>query len=736
MFSKPLRFLPILLLLLTLSFPACADGFRPNTFFAADADGNREEVPLSMACSGGALYLLCPQTLYRYPENADDRQIVVDWSEILSRLDTGQPREELLSDFSRTRIDSLIGTPDALYGLNRRHATLHRLTGGGFEPWLTLDAEKSCIAESEGDVLLLDGHLLYLVPSPDADAGDRLFDYDLTTHEVAACDAGDVRALSCGPDRQIALLRASQTSDGGLEIVLRDLRAGAAGALAVGDTACALCYDASQNRLLFLQDGEVHALDTSGKVDSLGFLPVSSGGPDWRMCALPDGSLALLTPQAVHVRRPSARAPSSSPLRVMLHCDALLPSFLAAHPEWDVQCTPADEATASELVLAFLSGTLEQDVIELDASILLRSLAQRGYLADLSSVDSLVSDARLLYPAVQDAVMVRSALIAVPASLTVSSWAYDRERWDAVYPGRTPPQTVSAFLKLCESWLSDVESGKADGPLVYTGTSFFEELYADLLDLYLVEYDRESSGFSFDTPVFRSALEKARALESRYAATAAQAAFPDDRQPLLHTRYIGHLQRDVFAAFGAWDPLLPPVFDPDHAPVVPGQLTVYAVNAATPHLDAALRFLEHAVQSRGTALERLLNPQANEPVQRPQYEQEREALRNSLDSLYRRRAAADESERAEIEQTIALQERLWETGAQNRWLISAEEIAAYRSIARQLVVRDTALSALQRGPDFQSLYSLILQYAHGSIDLDGCIRQMDSRIRLALLEQE
>ena len=186
MFSKPLRFLPILLLLLTLSVPACADGFRPNTFFAADADGNREEVPLSMACSGGALYLLCPQTLYRYPENADDRQIVVDWSEILSRLDTGQPREELLSDFSRTRIDSLIGTPDALYGLNRRHATLHRLTGGGFEPWLTLDAEKSCIAESEGDVLLLDGHLLYLVPSPDADAGDRLFDYDLTTHEVAA----------------------------------------------------------------------------------------------------------------------------------------------------------------------------------------------------------------------------------------------------------------------------------------------------------------------------------------------------------------------------------------------------------------------------------------------------------------------------------------------------------------------------------------------------------------------
>ena len=83
-----------------------------------------------------------------------------------------------------------------------------------------------------------------------------------------------------------------------------------------------------------------------------------------------------------------------------------------------------------------------------------------------------------------------------------------------------------------------------------------------------------------------------------------------------------------------------------------------------------------------------------------------------------------------------MQEQLWRTGAQNRWLISAEEIAAYRAIAERLVIRGTALSDLGRSPELAALYSLILQYADGSIDLNSCIRQMDGRVRLALLERE
>lgn len=736
MFQKPLRFLMAVLLLLTVS-SACADGFIPNTFFAADADGSRAEVPLSMACADGALYLLCPQTLYRYQENAGDKRIVVDWSRILSELDTGQPQEDLLAAFSQTRIDSLIGTPNALYGLNRRYAALHRLSGGGFEPYASLDAEQSKIAQSEGDPLLVGDHLLYLVPSPDADAGDLLFDYHLSTHEVKACDVGRAYALSYGMDGQAALLRASQAADGALEIVQYSPRTGGTQPLSVldGEEAGGLCYDAAQNRLLFLQGGEVYAVDASGEARSIGFFPVPSASPDTRMCVLPGGSLVLLTPQAVYVRGLAANA-SPATLRVMLHDDALLPSFLAAQPELNVRFTPVDEATPADIAQAFLSGTLEQDVIELDVSALFRSLAQKGYLADLSSVDLLTADHRLLYPAVQGALAPQGRLVAVPAGMTVTSWAYNKDRWDACYPDLAPPQTVSAFLALCGDWLAAVESGEADGQLVYAGSSFFEELYADLLELFLAEYDREGGGFSFDTPAFRTALEHARALEERYAA-AAGGVFQDGmQQPLLHTRYIGHLQKDVFAELGVWQPLLPIVFDPNNAPVVTGRLTVYAVNAASPNMQAALLFLEHAVQSRGAALERLLKPQANEPVERPQYRQEREALRSSIAALYERRAAADESELVQIDQTLAMQEQLWRTGAQNRWLISAEEIAAYRAIAERLVIRGTALSDLGRGPELAALYSLILQYADGSIDLNSCIRQMDGRVRLALLERE
>lgn len=138
-------------------------------------------------------------------------------------------------------------------------------------------------------------------------------------------------------------------------------------------------------------------------------------------------------------------------------------------------------------------------------------------------------------------------------------------------------------------------------------------------------------------------------------------------------------------------------------------MTVYVVNAASEHKQEALRFLEFVAENRIYADERLLKPGVNTPVERKGFEEECAALQDNIAYLYSQLEVCDESDKKDIQSTIAFQENLLNRNRDNRWLISEEEIRQYRELARCIQIRQTALTKVQGGLGSQVLYDIFGQ---------------------------
>lgn len=721
-----------------ISLSAYADGLDPNTFFTIDADGQQEDYIISTASANGQLYMLGNQLLYKYAPGDTAKQVLVDWGDILTDLDHGQARSELLDAFSKTRINGLVSNASALFALNYQYGDLYRWTNNSFIHYASLDTKESRIADSIGEKLFLNDHLFYIVPSMDGDTKDMLYDYNIAERMVHKLEIGYVHAISNLRDNSIAILCSPEMSTSTLEIIEYDMLTRSTHTLVVlpDKKVYAMCYSVERQKLLFLEDGKVLALDDDGSLENIGALPVGFGDLQWIMYAFPEDTFAIITQQGVYIRRMTYSSAPSRTLRLCLRNTDIVPSFIAANPDVSVQIADASTIDNTAIAQAFVNGTFEYDVFEIEASSFFRSLIDKGYLADLSVSDKLTDDVAELYPAIQEVIALDGHLWGIPSKMSVETWAYDNEHWKEFIQDAQPPRTFDEYIALCERWLKTVSEGEADYSLVYPSYAFFQMLYSDMFSLYIDQYDRKTETFTFDTPTFRTILKRIKDLEIHYPINAATLLESDLQQPILNVQYWGHLKKDESSGLGQWKSILPIRLDPQNEPVVNGRLAVYAVNINSQNFDEAIAFLNHLLQSRAAADERLLKPASNQPVERPMFMEEREALRKNIEYLHNLKESADEQELAQIEETLAFQENLWVNGEKNRWLISTEEIDVYRQMAKHLIIRETPLAHIQSSADYQSLYNILMKYKDNLIDLENCILELNARLKLILLENE
>lgn len=724
-------FVCVLLLLL----PVChAEKPLTDSFFVTDVNGQCEDYILSTAVFRGDLYMLSNQKLYRYSLTSQEKKTVVDWSVILSALNHGQSRAEWLDDFARTRVNALITAQDAVYGVNERYGTIFRLENDAFVYDTEVDPEQSGIADAFGRIYRTGEHLYYVIHSAGDDA-DTLCDYDLTRQQLTRYDAGHVAEIARVNER-IVLLRESETVQDALEIARLDEQTQSFLTLALFENRniSGICEAEASERLLYLQGNRILELLEQGEAQCVGYIPLEAGSLQYEVLLLSDDAAALVSPSGVYVRAVTAEEPRDHLLRMCLYDTQNIPSFLASNPDIHLMVTDAQQISTEDVIRQLLDGTLAQDVLEVDASSLFQVMADKRYLAELTASSIVANEWEQLYPFVQQAVARDGWILGIPARLQVKTWAYQKELWESVFPDAAPPTNLDELLALFSRWMDDMTTGDAAYCLIYPESICIKALSVDLFQLYIEQFDQADGRLSFHTETFRQTFEAIETLKAACQSRADHVSAEEEIEPLLTSSYHAFLQRDKFSFLEGWVPLLPIALDNQQPPSVSAGMTVYVVNAASEHQQEALRFLEYVAENRTYADERLLKPGVNAPVERAGFAAEYAALQDHIAYLSDQLAVCDESERKELQSTIEAQKALLERNRDNRWLISAEEIQQYRELAQSIRIRQTALTKAASYSGTQTLYDIFRRYVEGNIDLSTCIRMLDERLDMMLME--
>lgn len=720
-------------MILTLH-PICqAEENLADSFFVTDTNGQNEDYIISTALFDGDLYMLSNQKLYLYSLENREKQTIVDWSKILSDLNHGQSRDEWLDDFSRTRVNSLITAKDAVYGVNERYGTIFRLENNEFVYHAEIDPERSGIADAFGTIYQTDEHLYYTIHSPNDDA-DMLCDFDMA-HQMLSCyDAGYVYQIAMIND-QIALLRESENVDGALEIALMDMQTRSFSTLALFENRniSGICDAQENERLLYLQEDKIFELKEQDEDNCIGFIPFEAGSLQYEILLLSDETVALISPSGIYIREVTTEKPSDHILRMSLYDTQYLPSFIASNPDIHLSITDALQTRTEELIRQLLNGTLDQDVIEVDASSLFQIMADKGYLADLTESSIVTAEWEQLYPFIQKAIARDGRILGVPSKLHVETWAYHEEMWKSIHPDLEPPRNFDELMALCWRWIDDIAEDNEEYCLIYPKSIFIEALSMDLFEMYIEQFDQADNELSFDNETFRHTFEELAKLKEAYRGIADHTPVEEDSSSLLISSYDAFLKQDEFFFMNGWIPM-PLVLKNQQNQVINAEMTVYIVNAASKHQQEALRFLEFVVKNRTYADDRLLKPGVNAPVERKGFEEEYAALRDNIDYLYDQLEVCDESVKKELQSTIAYQEALLEKNQDNKWLISEEEIKQYRELARSIQIRQTALTKAQSNSATQILYDIFWRYVEGNMELSTSIRMLDERLDMMLKE--
>ena len=166
---------------------------------------------------------------------------------------------------------------------------------------------------------------------------------------------------------------------------------------------------------------------------------------------------------------------------------------------------------------------------------------------------------------------------------------------------------------------------------------------------------------------------------------------------------------------------------------LPLEVTCVFINAKTKHPEAALAFLEALALSRGDDDRILMNQDDNQPVENPHYEQ---ILADLQALMARRRAELKDmtgAQRTETEDWLKRAAGYYEElKLSQRYIISPEQITAYREMAEHAYVRQ--YSGEYQGA--QEALDILPQYIDGSITMEMYIKEIEGRLNLIRTENQ
>ena len=384
-------------------------------------------------------------------------------------------------------------------------------------------------------------------------------------------------------------------------------------------------------------------------------------------------------------------------------------AFHNEHPDVEVRRDRLSYNTDyDELYRKMLSGELEYDVLRLSTSdIDLRTLAEKGCLADLSHSASLIEAVQQMEPRLLDTVMSDGRLLAVPCRISGRFTKYYADNLAfADFSPEDLPSTYDEFYDFILNW--------KQAPLKNHGKfmPFFDDaspyLLADLVKTVIAEHIIRQQPLTFDTQTFRSLLQKCRQVAASAKKENGHRMFFElnsglivDRQTMLLT------------------------LDGGPVSAIPVAMDYYVINPMSTHMDLAISYVEACVAQYTPEQKLQLYPAYTEPIRYDGYDEFLREWTAEKEALEAQLAAAGEKDRAKYQKELDEHMEYLFDGP-DEYYTSPEDIAFYKKeIAPYLFIPNIAASRLLFNGD-KPFWTVIDNLLESRLTDDQFIAELDS----------
>ncbi len=200
----------------------------------------------------------------------------------------------------------------------------------------------------------------------------------------------------------------------------------------------------------------------------------------------------------------------------------------------------------------------------------------------------------------------------------------------------------------------------------------------------------------------------------------------------LFTNYVNQLGLSLPGAPNDW--VLPPTVGEAKEHTVYGRMHLYILNPYSDQKELAIRYLECAAQTMTDEMRIQMSPKDNSPVPDQDWELRKSQLVEFINSSDTELNGLDGQDKLSLMDEIDKAKAELDAN-QERWEISAKQIAAYQQVAPYIDFAEQSLYlSSYNGLLINDFYQIIMRYLEGQIDLDETIRILDSRTQQIYLE--
>lgn len=695
-----------LLLVLFVSILVCLPSYAEEANTLDLTQMHAYETVTSLCFIDNALYMLGSYGIYEFKEN--ELSTLIDLSDAYTyRYQQERPEDQEQALAWDRAIGYLFTDGQSLYGLHPYSGKIYQIEGSQLKAVSELPNDLLYVASEEffreiKGTVFESGKLFLLLGTDDYEDYEKteLIAFDWASQEYETLSPEGVQSISAGPEgKLLAFIQADESAIWQYDVASDTLEAQLV--QMEGDTPAGIaCYDEkpiyySQNRVI-LAEGIDQSLVKA-------YLPVMYSFGSTQAACSKSGIYAYPDSNYVFLRDVSIEGEVTQKVLTLMGdvSSDIIIGFSIENP--DIAIVSVQSLNTNELQQAALSGDNSVDLFVLSAPGSFAAMREKGYIASLNGNEALTTDAKTLYPTIQDVIFDGDTLIGYPISINPQAWTVNETQWKNLGLGEYPATYDELFEKIA-LWLD----AYADDYPEYTlsdmqqmGTS---NLVSSIVEAYIAQMESQKEQVTFDTADFRAILQSVSDHLDLIAEDHDQWGMA-----LLSSYNMGfgtsYADQDMMRI------LIPPAVKADEVRSLIASANILSVNAASKQIDEATKFIEYYAAHLPNVTRYMLHPDLNEPIESATYKSRVATLQEELKALETRLEGADDEKKDEIEEAIAQKQLTIEHVSENKWDISPESIDTFRAIAQNMYIPyQSALLLKEAGGGYDTLVSVIDQH--------------------------
>lgn len=709
------KLLLCLLALILAALPLGGLAENINSLAVEETVGNIKDV-----CRvGDDLYALANSGVWRLRPDGEMIQVMNAGADLV-----GTPEIKSVYQFS-----FILPLGPTIYLFSGAHQAFYRVEDHGLAPAFP-QADEIFIFEDQGETqkkavlsAVSDGERIFLLLSSFTfDRGQLNELYMLTGEDAAPVPLGETEytALHAAQDGRL-IAGIGDGWGGGQTVMLCDPETKEETVLDDGSSPeqkGGFAWDEESRSLYYTAEGGRAYMRTAGQEPRLfGYLPVQSLYA--ARAFLLGKSYVLFQSPSLYVLDTEADLSKTVTLTVMGFPDeGIIRAFCLQNPGVNVQLDQR-ESDFLGLQSALLTGDTTMDLYVTKSDGIYLEAVQKGYAVKLTASASLTKATENYYDWAKRLLFQNGELYAVPVRAEIDHWTLNRTQWEEMKLGDYP-ETYGDLFRL-QAAFDEAYEGDYYGLMECYGGA--EGMLATVIRQYLLEHEDWTAPVDFDTAEFRSGVQDVMDHRDILEESA-------ERMPLFmaYPQYFGTGYDDADLV----ESVLPPRLSDTAPQVVRGRMELMVLNPASPHQEEALKFLEFYAQHLNMETLYRLDASKTQPLRLDTYGDTKQRLEGQIAAIQAQLSAAEDASRqAELKDTLAGLQAQYDQN-EERWQISAEDIAIYRAIAEKVVMPTRTVYA--DGLNADAINQVIHQYVDGGMALDAFIRSLNEKAKIMYLE--